>query len=264
MKTNKVILNILLGIAFVNILGCDGLKSTCEDMQEYELATIIDVSDKDLYKEIQEDIIANFPVFMKNAPFGNLQECETFKMSIANFSGRDELSIKSTKMGIAKKGLSSTERRRLSNPKPLIDLLKSSLKEYEQMSLDDKFTNSTNITQTILKTVIGMSDESESTLLISSDMIVNNKAEEVNFYKNVPIDVGENLRKLVEPSLLQQFNEKLESGLDLKVIVVHKNEPKNKVNKKNVKAFWIKAFEELNIKDYLFIDNLTNKVTSWD
>ena len=51
--------------------------------------------------------------------------------------------------------------------------------------------------------------------------------------------------------------------MELKVIVAHKNEPKNKVNKKNVKAFWIKCFQEMEINDIQFIDNLTNKIL-WD
>jgi hypothetical protein len=108
-----------------------------------------------------------------------------------------------------------------------------------------------------------MDDYSENTLLLFSDMIINNKTENVNFYREIPKDVGGTIRKLIDPILLNNFKDKIASGMEIKVIVVHKNEPNNKVNKKDVKAFFIKCFQEMEITDIQFIDNLTNKIL-WD
>lgn len=259
---NKIIKTVLI-LIFSITLSCDSLNSKCDDIQEKELALLIDISDKELYKEIKNDITANFTTFMKDSPYSDLDECETFKMIIGNFSGIDQLDIKKEKIGIDKKGLSLKDKTIMANPKPIVDLLKSELNRYTEMSTKEKYNSSTNIAQTIIKMIISMGDLSDNTLLISSDMIINNKVEGVNFYKSIPKDVSGTINQLIGFSMLKGLEEKLVYGSPFKVIIVLKSDPKNKVNKKEVRAFWIKAFEELGVKDYLFIDNLTNKIT-WD
>lgn len=254
---------ITLFFLIVGTIGCDSFKTSCDEIEENNLTMLIDISDEKLYKEIEADITSNFPAFMNDAPFGKIEECEVFKMTIGNFSGVDELHISESQIGITKRGLSATDKRRLSNSRPLINLLYTSLEKFNEQSKNTKYNNATNLTQTIVKAIVGMSEEAQNTLLISSDMIINNKTEKINFYKNIPKDAGATLRNIIDPELLDKFKTKVDSGIELKVIIIHKNEPKKKVNKKEVKAFWVKCFEELEIEDIQFIDNLTNKIL-WD
>lgn len=263
MKVQITVKIVGLFILTMSVIGCDNLSTTCDEINQKEFVMLLDVSDKNLFAEIKNDIKTNFSFFMKESPFEKAKECETLKMSIGHLSAVDELSIKSAEIGIIKKGLSGIDKNRLSSPAPLINLLKNSLEKYTEMSLDLKYNNSTNILQTVVKAIIGMGDDSDNTLLISSDFIINNKTEKVNFYKNIPNDVGGTLRKLIDPDLLSKYKEKIASGMELKVIVIHKTEINNRVNKKIVKVFWMKCFQELEITDVQFIDNLTNKII-WD
>ncbi len=263
MKAHNIIKIIGFFILMLSTIGCNNLKPNCNKVIKKEMILLMDVSDESLFTEIKNDVSENFSMFMKDAPFGKINDCETFKMSIGNLSGLDELNIKSAKIGIVKKGMSGKDKQKYSNPTPLIRLLKNSLSDYSAMSTDIKYNNSTNILQTTIKAIVGMGDDSENTLLIFSDMIINNKTEKVNFYREIPKDVGGIIRKLIDPVLLNKFKEKIASGMELKVIVVHKNEPKNKVNKKKVKAFWVKCFKDLEIGNVQFKDNLTNNIL-WD
>lgn len=260
MKTNKQIMTIsLVIISLVFFISCKNL-TTCKEIEYSETMMLFDISDEVLFSEINDDITSNFSVFMKQTDFANVQECQQVKMSIGTLSGIDELKIQSTSIGVLQKGLSRNEIRKKSNPKNVVQLIKKSLSNYSTMSKDVKYNSSTNILQTVVKSIVGMDDDSENTLLLFSDMIINNKTEKVNFYKEIPKDVGGTIRKLIDPILLNKFKDKIASGMEIKIIVVHKNETENKVNKKEVKAFWVKCFKDLEIEDVQFIDNLTNKI----
>lgn len=263
MKTNKQIMTIsLIIISLIFFTSCKNL-TTCKEIEYSETMMLFDISDEALFSEINEDITSNFAVLMKQTDFANVEECQQVKMSIGTLSGIDELKIQSTTIGVLQKGLSKNDIRKRSNPKKVVQLIKKSLNDYSIMSKDEKYNSSTNILQTAVKSIIGMDDDSENTLFIFSDMIINNKIEKVNFYRKIPKDLGGTIRKLIDPVLLSKFKDKIASGMELKIIVVLKNEVKNKVHKKDVKAFWVKCFKELEIEDVQFIDNLTNKIL-WD
>lgn len=261
MKANlKKLISMLILLILIN--SCKNF-SECETIEKSELALLIDISDAELYTEIKNDMVDNFSKFMGESPFGNIKACKSLEVTVGNLSGKDELSIQSATIGIDRKGLSGNDQRMLSNPAPIVNLIKTSLDKYTELSSDEKYNSSTNILQTVIKSIIGMGDDSDNTLLISSDMVINSKIAEVNFYKTVPKDAGATIQKLIDPALLQNFKDKIESGIQLKIVVNHKNDPLGKVNKMAVKEFWINCFQALDIENVQFIDNLTNTI-QWD
>ena len=187
-------------------MSCKELQQNCEELQKKQLVMLLDVSDEALYETIETDVASNFSKFMSESPFKNVGECEVFKLSIGSFSAIDELTLAEAQIGITKKGISGKEKRQLSNPKPLISLLKKSLGNFKEQSTKEEFNNSTNLTLTIVKAILGMEDEAENTLLISSDLIVNNKVEQVNFYKKVPTDVSETIRTLIDVDMKEKLS----------------------------------------------------------
>jgi len=263
MRLGRKMFRLIFCAVFGVLVSCKELKPNCEELQKKQLLMLLDVSDEELYETIETDVASNFSKFMSESPFKEVNECEVFKLSIGSFSAIDELTLAEAQIGITKKGISGKEKRQLSNPKPLISLLKNSLANFKSQSTNEEFNNSTNLTLTIVKAILGMDDDAENTLLISSDLIVNNRLEKINFYKKVPTDVSETIRTLIDADMKQKLTEKLASMYQLKVIVVQKSEPQNRVDKKEVKAFWLKTFEEFGIEDVQFVDNLTNKVV-WD
>lgn len=261
MKTKKLIILSVIIALMIGISSCKNL-TTCQKIENSDLIMLVDISDENLFNEIKEDILNNLPVFMQESKLGMVDECQTFRMSIGNLSGQDVLNLQSAKIGIEKKGLSGNEKKRLSNPQAIKNLINKSLNEYDTKSKDLKFNSSTNILQTVVKSIIGMDENSDNTLVIFTDLVENNKSSNVNFYKSVPkedeIDII--IEKLVDPILLNGFKNKIDEGTEVKIVVVQKAEPNGKVNKRDLKVFWEKCFISLGIEDVKFIDNLTNKI----
>jgi hypothetical protein len=164
---------------------------------------------------------------------------------------------------VDQKGLSGTEIRKRANPTPVMDLMKKAINEYTELSKNEEYTSSTNILVNLVKSIASFEDDADNTLLIFSDMVINNKAENINFYRAIPGKSNAIINNLVDKSLLATLQEKIDNGLRLNVIVVLKNEPNNKVKKRNVKEFWIDVFNVLELENVQFIDNLSNKIV-WD
>jgi len=245
------------------VTSCEEL-TTCKEVTSSEVTMLMDVSDENLFAEILKDFEQNLPHFMKNTSFANLGECEKATLTVGNLSGKEELSKRSQSIRIDQKGLSGAEKRKRANPFGVVSLLKTSLSDYEALSKDPEYNSATNITQTLIKAVLEMSVESENTLLLFSDMVINNKAESVNFYKKIPDEPSVTMSKLIDDTLWKRLKDKLDEGLDVSVVVVLKTEPKNKVNKKAVKEFWLEALSHIGFTDLQVIDNLSNSIIVWD
>ncbi len=248
-------------IAF-SIFSCQELV-TCNEIDKTDMTMLFDISDSDLYQDIVDDLNSNLPHFMKQTKFANIGECEQASLSIGNLSAKDELVTRTSSIVVDQKGLSGTEIRKRANPIPLMDLMKKAINEYTELSKDEEYTSSTNILVNLVKSIASFEDDADNTLLIFSDMVINNKAENINFYRAIPEKSNATINNLVDKSLLATLQEKIDNGLRLNVIVVLKNEPNNKVKKRNVKEFWIDVFNVLELENVQFIDNLSNKIV-WD
>lgn len=264
MKTMCQSINLVI-ITFLSLLSltsCENL-TTCEEVEKSEMVMLFDISDEELFAEINEDITTNFSHFMSQTKFANVQECQVAKLSVGNLSAKDELKMKSASVGITEKGLSGHEMRKRGNPTPVVQLVKESLLNYTEMSQDATYNSSTNILGTMVKSIVGLDTESENTLVLFTDGVIFNKVEDVNFYKSIPTDVNSTIRKLIDPFLLKNLEDKLTEGLEINIIVVLKDEQGGKVKKRDVKTFWSHAFKALNIDDVQYIDNLSNKI-QWE
>ncbi|MCK9437088.1 MAG: hypothetical protein M0Q12_07780 [Synergistaceae bacterium] len=250
---------ISLLVLFTILTSC-GKLTTCEEIELSEITMLIDVSDEQLFTEIFKDFEQNLPYFMKNTPFANLGECEEATLTIGNLSGKDELIKRSKTIRIDQKGLSGAGKRKRGNPSEVIALLKKNLDDFETLSKDPAYNSATNIIQTLIKAVLEMNVESENTLLVFSDMIINNKTESINFYKKIPEEPSETMDKLIDNVLWNNLRYKIEEGLDVKIVIVLKSDYRNKVNKKTVKEFWIEALNYIGFTDIQVIDNLSNKI----
>lgn len=261
MKTLNLIKLVVI-VAAVNLLiSCERL-TTCQSISHAELTMLIDISDEHLFNEIQEDIKNNLPVFFQQSSLGDVGECQTFQMTIGNLSGQDVLNMESAKIGIEKKGLSGNQKKRLSNPQIVKNLIIKSLNDFSIKSKDQKYNSSTNILQTVVKSILSMEDNAENVLIIFSDLVENNVSSKVNFYQGIPSEdeIDLIIEKLVDPILLNELKNRMDEMYDVKIIIVQKAEPNGKVNKRDLKIFWEKSFKSLGIDNVKFIDNLTNKI----
>lgn len=252
----------LFALSMVTILwlipSCSSMIE-CEQIEKRHTFLLMDLSDKDLFKEIESDLTENFPGFMQSTGFGNISPCESFSLSFAHLGGQETLDISTQSIAISRKGLSREEEKRLANPKPLVQLMKNKLAEYNRLTDDPVVTSSTSIANVLLKSINQADLSSDNVFLIMTDGVENNP--QINLYKDIPEEAAfsELIEKLIEPSVLEKYRKHQQQGLQAKVIMVLKNEPAGKIDRRKVKAFWISILEELKL-NYQFIDNLSNQV----
>lgn len=249
-------------VLFMGFTSC-GELTTCKEITSSEITMLVDVSDEQLFAEIFRDFEQNLPRFMSKTQFANLGECEEVTLTVGNLSRKEELSKHSKTICIYQKGLSRAEKKKRGSPESVMKMLKSTLDDFELLSKDPAYNSATNITQTLVKAILEMNVETKNTLLIFSDMVMNNKSESVNFYRTIPNTPAATMDKLIDKHQWVRLKNKLEEGLEVKVVIVLKNEPKGKVNKKAVKEFWLEALNHIGFTDVQVIDNLTNNIL-WD
>ena len=238
--------------------SCNSLIE-CESITLRQATFLMDVSDKKLFTDIENDLNANFPTFMQKSGLGNISPCESFTLAFAQLSSKEELDIVSATINISRKGLSKKEEQAQANPVPLVNLMKQQISGYKLLTDDPQLTSGSNICNVLLKAINQSNPDAENYFFLFSDMVENNL--QVNFYKKVPDkkDARLIIEKMIEPSVLEKFRQLQKSGMQVKVIVVMKAEPTGKTNQRLVKDFWIEVFKELKI-DEVFVDNLSNNI----
>ncbi len=258
MITQKIIL-ILKVLTIVSILpSCTSLIK-CEYIEESHSFLLLDVSDKKLFKVIENDLTDNFPDFMQRTRLGSISPCKSFTLSIANFSGYESLDISSKTIAINRKGLSREEEKRLANPKPLVKLMRDRIDDYRHLTDDPEITSSTNIANVLVKSINQANTEADNLFLLFTDGIENNV--HLNLYSRIPMgkDIPQLIGKLIEATVLNKFHQLQGQGLQAKIVMVLKSDPTGKVDQRAIKSFWKEVFEELELP-YQFIDNLSNHV----
>lgn len=257
MKKQIPILWLPFAIAFT-LFSCNSLTE-CESISQRQAIFLMDVSDKKLFADIENDLNTNFPVFMQKSGLGNISPCQSFTLGFAQLSSGEALNIASSAISINRKGQSKKKEREQASPAPLISLLKKKLNEYKQLTDDPQQTAGSNIGNVLLKAINEANPDAENYFFVFSDMVENNP--QLNLYKSIPDkkNASQIIQRIIEPSVLQEFQKKQKGGMQAKVIIVMKAEPNGKTNQRLVKDFWLALFKELKI-DAVFIDNLSNHV----
>ena len=245
-------------MAIITLSSCDSITQ-CESESQRQATLLIDVSDPKLFAEIENDLNINFPLFWQKSKIGDISPCQCFTLSMVELSSKDQLNISSEEICIKSKGQSRKKERKDADPSPLVRLMEQKVDDYKEIVSNPKTKIGSNISNVLLKAINQSNIDAENYFFVFSDMVENNP--QANFYKRIPDvkEVRQFITKMIEPSVLEEFFNKRKSGMHLKVIVVMKDEPSEKVNKRHVKAFWLEFFNTLKI-DVQFIDNLSNNI----
>ena len=246
-------------VLLVFFAGCNALTE-CESVKPREAILLIDVTDKELFADIEADLNANLPTFMAKTGLGEIEPCESFTLTLVPISSREGLQAASETIAITRKGQSYQAERRQASPAPLVNLLKAQLASFKALTDDKGITSGSSIANVIVKALTHADIEAETTLIIFSDMIENNQF--LNMYRDIPAseNVASIVPKLIDPMVLQEFQVRQREGLDANIIIVCKDSTNAKVNarQREVKSFWAGLLAEMRLRNVQFMDNLTN------
>lgn len=253
-----VLVTIVVLTATIVINSCN-TGSTCENINKRSTTLLIDISDANLLTDIEGDIKTNFANFWERTQIGSIGPCQSFKLSLVELSSSEDLKIVSKSITIEHKNQSRNKNREDASPLPLFKMLRDQLDDYKQYTEDPQTTSGSSISNVLLKAINQSDPDDENFFFVFSDMVENNS--QINFYKGIPDkkDVKKFVVKLIEPSVLEEYFNKRKSGLQVKVIVVLKEEPSRKTDRRLVKSFWIEVFNVLKL-DVQFVDNLSNTI----
>lgn len=243
---------------FILIFSFTILHSFAQTIHSRDLYFLIDVTDQQLFNIIQEDIQSNFGTFMQNTRFGEIKENDRLSFHVSPIGATENLELKSASISGPSNKLSGQAQRKLVNPKPLLTLLNTELTNYEKLSTSQ--IKETSITNILLKTLLEANPEGENYILVFSDLIENNKY--LNHYKRIP--EGKEFSKIIQtsidPYVMTKLQKKLDEGMEVRIILVHKDLINAKVDARKIKIYWQKLLSELGITDVQFIDNLSNTI----
>jgi len=238
--------------------ACSSLTK-CDNISQKELTVLVDISDKRLFTIIENDLNTNFPAFMQKTGLGSITSCQRLTLSIGHLSGKEDLELSSESISVSRKGQSNKEEKKQASPAPLVRLLQKKVNDYRLLTEDPVMTSGSNIGNVLLKAIIHSNADAETTILLFSDMVENNRT--INLYKKIPAekDIPAVIDQLIDPDILEKFKMLQESGVVTKIIIVMKEEPSGKINQRSIKNFWSMVFKELKL-DVQFIDNLSNSI----
>ncbi len=241
------------------VSGCSKLIE-CEQINSREAIMLIDVTDQNLFQDIRNDITTNLPVFMKETGLAEISPCEQFTLTLVPITAKEGILAKSETIAITRKGQSYRAEQQQANPAPLVNLIRAQLTSFGDMTGDASVTSGSNIANVILKVLSKTKPESETTLIIFSDMIENNNY--LNMYRHIPdsSEMTDVIQTLIDPIVLNDFQVRQNDGLNARVLVVCKENQLKKVNtnSREIRKFWSALLNELNIGHVQFADNLSN------
>lgn len=250
-----IITSALLAAVLSN--SCTSLTSECKNISKKEAVMEIDVSDKKLFQSIRQDITDNLGNFMQKTGMGTIQECETFKLSVAPVGSREQLDITSESIDITQKNQSIRDQEQQADPSPLVTMLQNRLDQYEKLTDDKEVTSASTIVNTLLKAILQTDVDAESTIMLFTDGVEYN--DYINMYRHIPSadEIPEMITKLIDQEVFNKFKALQEQGLNPRVIVILKpSTSATKVNIRSVKTYWIALFKNLKLTNTTFADNL--------
>ncbi len=250
----KIYFMIVLSLA---IVGCD--MSECGSVQSSEVTFLIDISDPRLFEEASNDIKDNLPGFMSNLGLASMEECHQLTVSIAPLSARDELRISTETIGVNQKGLSRKQVKEMSSPRPIIQMISKSLDEYEGLKDLKDYNSGSSIGNQILKAMMKMKASGQSTVVIISDLIINDG--KFSMYKKIPSEIDtEVIESVFDPRLLEEFLDDYgyESAPSIMLVQLQAVEGHMKTRRGEIATFWKSLLEEGLEQDVTIMDNLSN------
>ena len=254
----RLLLSLILAVTLL-VSGCTSLTD-CENVAQHEAILLIDVTDKQLFANIKDDLNANLPTFMEKSGLGTINVCQSFTLTMAPISAKEGLQASSETISISRKGQSYQAEKSQASPAPLVRLMKNKLSEFDSMTDDAAVTSGSSIANVLVKALSNTTIEAETTVIVFSDMVENNQY--LNMYRDVPStdNSSEATRQLIDPVVLQEFQTLQKQGLDANIIIVFKESPNSNINSKQreVKGFWVALLNELDLHNVEFMDNLTN------
>jgi hypothetical protein len=231
----------------------------CEQVSSREAIMLIDVTDPDLFREIRSDITANLPVFMQQTGLAEISPCEQFTLTLVPITASEGLLARSETIAITRKGQSYRTEQQQANPAPLVNLIRTQLTSFGDMTEDVSVTSGSNIANVILKALTHSTPGNATTLIIFSDMIENNQY--LNMYRHVPdsSEMEHVIKTLIDPIVLENFKTRQSEGLETEVLIVFKENQLNKVktSTRDIRSFWSMLMGELGIQNVQFLDNLS-------
>lgn len=249
----KMILISVAGLVFINTMFINKLSAQKNpQLSTTELMFLVDVTDSLIFKQIHADFSQNLSKFFQNTGLGKIAAEEKFSLSVAPINSSGELKLSTASISIPRKGLSYNEEKKLSNPRPLLNMLNAKLIEFATISKNNQSQSS--IIEIVLK-AITQTTADESFIVICTDLIEHSTIH--SMYKSIPqaSDVSKILAK-VDPLLLSNAKNKVKGGGDLTVIIVLKKLPGSHDYNK-LRGFWMAFFAEVGISNVKFIDNLS-------
>lgn len=250
----KIFLNTAL-LAVVLSNSCTSLTE-CKNITKTEAVMVIDISDKKLFQTIRQDIADNLGAFMQKTGMSTIQECQSFKLSVAPAGSREQLEITSESIAILQKNQSIRDQEQQAEPSPLVAMLKNRLDQYEKLTNDKEVTSASTIANTLLKAILQIDPKAESSVLLFTDGV---EYSYINMYRHIPSadEIPEVINKLIDKEVLTRFKTLQQEGVKPKVIVVVKpcTSPA-KINIRDVKAYWMELLKQLNLTNIQFADNL--------
>ncbi len=257
----KRIHHIVILTFLFSLFGCSELSTECTNIQNQNLAVIVDVSDQALTKQIIQEIHSEaFLPFLDQNGYSNVNACNQFSISFCPIGGKDELQIETASLAIGGKNLSNNamQHMRKQGIQEIKELVKQQYDRFLGLSESQDYNSGTFILNTFIKNANFLGNESENEIIIFSDGVENST---VNFYKGVPsietADVKDLIDELVDPIELRMYQENDISSSIARVVLVLKEEPNQKVSKRELKEFYVAIFKELDI-DLVLVDRLSS------
>lgn len=231
----------------------------CESVESSEVTFLIDISDPRLFKEASNDIKNNLAGFMSKLGLESMEECRQLTVSIAPLSARDELRISTETIGVSEKGLSRKQVKEMSSPRPIIQMISKSLDEYEELKDLKDYNSGSSIGNQILKAMMKMQASGQSTVVIISDLIINDG--KFSMYKEIPSDIDmEVIESVFDPRLMEEFLEgySFEAAPSIMLVQLQAVESHMKTRRGEIATFWKSLLEEGLEQDVTIMDNLSN------
>lgn len=251
-----ILISLLLGF-----ISCSQLSNECKEVTTQNLAVIVDVSDEELTKQIINEIKSEeFLPFLDRNGYSAVNDCNQFTISFCPIGGRDELQIEEASLVIGGKNLSNNalDKMRQNGIQEIKTLVKKQYDRFLVLSENQEYNTGTFILNTFIKNANFLGSNAENEIIIFSDGVENST---VNFYKGIPstneYDIEELIEKLVDPTELNMYKENDISSSISRVILVLKEEPNQKVSKRELKEFYVAIFKELDI-DLVLVDRLSS------
>jgi len=249
---------ILVTIIAVLLNSCAVFQ--CDYIEDVEITFLVDISDGRLLETAKTDIQKNLPVFMSKLGFIQLESCQRLTVHIAPLSAKDEFRVKSATIGLTDKNMSGKDRRNQSNPRPIVEMLNTSLEEFGSLQELPEYTSGSSIGNQILKAVKLSKNADRSYVVVLSDLIQHDS--HISFYKQIPKQIDtETLQQLFDPVLLQEFEETNQGkGQSSRIILVQLQTVDQSMNgkRREIASLWQSVFTDFLEADFELIDNLSN------